>query len=69
MVFNTIFNNISVILLRSFLLVDQGNQSTLRKPLTCHLSWTNFITISILLYRVLSGIQTHSFSGDRHWLH
>jgi len=43
MVFNTTFNNISVISCGiSFL--GGGNRSTRRKPPTCHKSLENFIT-------------------------
>ena len=42
MVFNVFFNNISVILWRSILLVEE-NGSTCRKPSTCRKSLTNFI--------------------------
>ena len=56
-VFNTTFNNISVILWRSVLLEENR-----RKPPTCRKSLTN----------VASGtsrhdvIRIHNFSGDRH---
>jgi hypothetical protein len=43
MVFNTTFNNISVILWRSVFFVA-WNRSTRRKPTTCHKSLINFIT-------------------------
>jgi len=40
---NATFNNISVIIVAvSF--IGGGNRSTQRKPLTCHKSFTNFIT-------------------------
>ena len=44
MVFNTTFNNISVISWRSVILGGE-NRSTWRKPLTCRKSLTNFITL------------------------
>ena len=43
MVFNATFNNISVILWRSVLLVEETRVPG-RKPPTCHKSLTNFIT-------------------------
>jgi len=43
MVFNATFNNISVILWQSVLLVEETWVPG-RKPLTCHKSLTNFIT-------------------------
>jgi len=43
MVFNAIFNNISIILWLSVLFIGGGNQITLRKSSTCHKSLTNFI--------------------------
>jgi hypothetical protein len=43
MVFNTTFNNISVISWQS-VFIGGGNWSTLGKPLTCRKSLTNFIT-------------------------
>ena len=48
MVFNATFNNISVIVAVSF--IGGGNQSTWKKPPTCHKSLTNFY--HIMLYRV-----------------
>ena len=43
MVFNSTFNNISVISWQSFFVCEE-NQSPKRKPQTCHKSLTNFIT-------------------------
>jgi hypothetical protein len=56
MVFNIIFNNISVILWWSVSLVEETGLPGENK------------LYHIMLYRVhlVSGIQTHNVSGDRH---
>ena len=63
-----VFNNISVISWRSVLLVEET-----RVPWENH--WPAASHWQTLLHNVvksvpcLSEIQTHSVSGDRHWLH
>jgi hypothetical protein len=62
MVFNAIFNNISVISWRSVLLVEETGEN--HRPVTSH--WQ---TLSDnVVHLALIEIRTH-ISGDRHWLH
>ena len=69
LVFNTTFNNISVITWQSVLLVEET-----RVPRETHdlQQVTDKLTNHIMLYWVhltMSRIQTHNFGGGRHYLH
>jgi hypothetical protein len=68
MVFNATFNNISVILWPSVLLVGEtGVPVENHRPVAIH--WQILSHVVVSSTPRLSGIQTHDVSGDKHWLH
>ena len=68
MVFNTTFNNISVISWWSVLLVEEtGVPGENHVPVASHWQTLSHNVVSNIPH--LSGIRTHNVCGDRYWLH
>jgi len=63
MVFNATFNNISVILWRSVLLVEETGEN--HWPVASHWQTLSHNVVHLALIKM----QTHNISGDRYWLH
>ena len=67
-VFNTTFNNISVISWRSVLLVEKnGVPGENHQPVVSH--WLTLSHNVVSSTPRLDGIRTHNYCGDRYWLH
>jgi hypothetical protein len=64
-VLNATFNNISVILWPSVLLVEETVEN--HRPAASHRQTLSPVVVSSTHH--LNGIRTHSVSGDRHQLH
>jgi hypothetical protein len=68
MVFNTTFNNISVISWQSVLLVEETRvPRENHRPAASH--WQTLSHNVVSSTPRLIRIQTHNFSDDMHWLH
>ena len=63
MVFNAIFNNISVMSWRSVLLVEEtGEPGENHRPVASHRQTLSHTVVHLTLFK----IRTHNISGDRH---
>jgi len=68
MVFNATFNNFSVILWRSVLLMDETEvPRENHQPVASHWQTLSYNVVSSTPF--LSRILTHNVNGDIHWLH
>jgi len=66
MVFNITFNNISIILSGSVLLVEETVEpGENHRPVASHSQTLSHNVVHL----VLSGSRTNNICGDRHWLH
>ena len=68
MVFNAIYSNISVMLWRSVLLVEETGV-TVENPRLTASHWHTLSHNVVSSTPRLSGVWIHNFSCDRHWLH
>jgi len=69
MLFDATFNNISVMLWRSVLLVKETGVPPEKNhgPVASH--WETWSNNAVSSTHRLSGVQIHNFSGDRHWFY
>ena len=68
MVFSATLSNISVILWRSVLLVEEiGVSGENHRPAASH--WQTLSHNVVSSTPRLSGVRTHNVRGDKHWLH
>ena len=68
-VFNATFNNISVILWRSVILMEETGIPREKNTDLSQVTWPPLSHKVVSSTPRLSEIRTHNINGDRHWLH